>query len=64
MSSVRGTVSKALLMSIVANRVRGAGSGMFRPSCMCCVSGNARVDHNGAKDNDKKKQYHSMRTRD
>ena len=38
MSRVRGTVSKALLMSIVANRVRCAGLGLFRPSCMCCVS--------------------------
>ena len=38
MSSVRGTVSKALLMSIVANMVRCAGLGMFRPSCMSCVS--------------------------
>ena len=38
MSSVRGTVSKALLMSIVANNVRSAGFGVFRPSCMCWVS--------------------------
>ena len=38
MSSVHGTVSKALLMSIVANMVRCAGLSMFRPSCMCCVS--------------------------
>jgi len=37
-SRVRGTVSKALLMSIVANRVRCAGLGVFRPSCICCVS--------------------------
>jgi len=37
-SSVRGTVSKALLMSIVAKSVRSAGFGVFRPSCMCCVS--------------------------
>ena len=36
--SVRGTVSKALLMSIVARRVLYAGLGEFRPSCMCCVS--------------------------
>ena len=38
MSSVLGTVSKALLMSIVARSVRCAGFGAFRPSCMCCVS--------------------------
>lgn len=38
MSNVRGTVSKALLMSIVAKSVLCAGLGMFRPSCMCCVS--------------------------
>ena len=38
MSRVRGTVLKALLMSIVANRVRCAGLGIFRPSCKCCVS--------------------------
>ena len=38
MSSVRGTVSKALLMSIVANMVRCPRSGMSRPSCMCCAS--------------------------
>ena len=39
MSIVRGTVSKALLMSILARRsVLCAGLGMFRPSCMYCVS--------------------------
>ena len=38
MSRVRGKVSKALLMSIVTNRVRCAGLGVSRPSCMCCVS--------------------------
>ena len=38
MSRVCGTVSKALLMSIVANRVRYAGLGIFRPSCICCAS--------------------------
>ena len=38
MSSVLGTVSKALLMSIVARSVLWAGFGAFRPSCMCCVS--------------------------
>ena len=43
MSSVRGTVSKALLMSIVANMVRCAGLGVFRPSGMCCVSVVRRV---------------------
>ena len=32
------TVSKALLMSIVARSVRCAGFGEFRPSCICCVS--------------------------
>ena len=37
MSSVLGTVSKALLMSIVAKSVRCTGFGAFRPSCMCCV---------------------------
>ena len=38
MSSVPGTVSKALLMSIVTRSVRFAGFGAFRPSCLCCVS--------------------------
>ena len=38
MSRVRGTVSKALLMTIVTNRVRCAGLGVFKPSCMCWVS--------------------------
>jgi len=38
MSNVRGTVSKALLMSIVARSVLCAGLGIFRPSCMYCVS--------------------------
>jgi len=37
MSSVLDTVSKALLVSIVARSVRCAGFGAFRPSCMCCV---------------------------
>ena len=38
MSSVRATVSKALLMSIVAGSVLCAGLEIFRPSCMYCVS--------------------------
>ena len=38
MSSLIGTLPKALLMSIVARIVRFAGFGAFRPSCMCCVS--------------------------
>ena len=38
MSNVRGTVSKALLMSIVARSVLCTGLGIFRPSCMYCVS--------------------------
>ena len=37
-SSVCGTVAKALLMSNVAKSVLCAGLGMFRPSCMYCVS--------------------------
>ena len=37
-SSVLGTVSKALLMSTVARSVRNAGFGAFRPSCMCSVT--------------------------
>ena len=37
-SNVRGTVLKALLMSIVASSVLCAGLGIFRPSCMYCVS--------------------------
>ena len=37
MSSVLGTVSKALLMCIVATSVRYVDFGAFRPSCMCCV---------------------------
>jgi len=37
MSSVRGTVSKALLMSIVARSVLYADSGMFRTLYMYCV---------------------------
>ena len=37
-SSVLGTVSKTLLMSITARSVRCAGFGAFRLSCMCCVS--------------------------
>ena len=36
MSSVLGTVSKALLASIVARSVQCAGFSAFRPSCMCC----------------------------
>jgi len=35
-SRVRGTVSKALLVSIAARSVRCAGFGVSRPSCMCC----------------------------
>ena len=35
--SVDGTVSKALLMSIVARSVRCAGLGVFRPSSIVCV---------------------------
>ena len=38
MSNVRGTVSKALLMSIVARSVLCAGLGILRPSCMYYVS--------------------------
>ena len=38
MSNVRGTVSKALRMSIVARSVLCAGLGIFRPSCMYYVS--------------------------
>ena len=38
MSNVRGTVSKALLVSIVAKSVLCTGLGIFRPSCMYCVS--------------------------
>ena len=38
MISVLGTVSEALLMSIVARSVRCAGFGAFRPLCMCCAS--------------------------
>ena len=38
MSCVLGTVSQALLMSIVARTVLCAGFGVFRPSCMSCVS--------------------------
>ena len=38
MSSVLGTVWKALLMSIVARSAWGTSFGVFRPSCMCCVS--------------------------
>ena len=37
MSSVRGTVTKVLLISIVAKSVLYAGLGKFRPSCMYCV---------------------------
>lgn len=37
MSKVRGIVSKALLMSIVAKSVRCAGFGVLRPSCIFCV---------------------------
>ena len=38
LSDVRGTVSKALLISIVAINVLCASLGILRPSCMCCVS--------------------------
>ena len=38
MSSVRGTVSKDLLMSFLARSVPCAGFGIFRLSCMYCVS--------------------------
>ena len=38
MSSVLGTVSKALLMYIVARRVRCADFDVFTPSCTCYVS--------------------------
>ena len=38
MSSVLGTVSNALLMSIVARSVWCAGFSAFRALCMCCVS--------------------------
>ena len=38
MSSLRGTVSKALLISIVNRRVLSAGLGTFRPPCTYCVS--------------------------
>ena len=38
MSSMRGTVSKALLISIMARSVLYANFGTFRPSCMYCVS--------------------------
>ena len=37
-SSVRGTVSKAILMSIVARGALHAALGVFRPWCMYCVS--------------------------
>ena len=37
-SSVLGTVSKTILMSIVTRVVRCPGFGAFRPSCMCFVS--------------------------
>ena len=37
MSSVVGTISKPLLMSIVTRSVRCTCFGAFRPSCMCCV---------------------------
>ena len=38
MSSVRGTVLKALLISTAARSVLYAGLGMFRPSYVFCVS--------------------------
>ena len=38
MSSVCGTVPKALLMSIVARSVLYAGLETFRPSCVHCFS--------------------------
>ena len=37
MSGVRGTMSKALIMSIVARSVLCAGLGTFKPSRMYCV---------------------------
>ena len=37
-SSVLGTVLKALLISIVARSVLCGGLGMFKPSCIYCVS--------------------------
>ena len=37
-SAMRGTMSKTLLMCIVARSVLCAGLGMFRPSRMYCVS--------------------------
>ena len=37
MSSVCGTMSNALLMSILVRSVLYAGLGTFRPSCMYCV---------------------------
>ena len=38
MSSVRGTISKALLISVVGRSVLYAGLGKFRPLCVYCVS--------------------------
>ena len=43
MSSVVGTVSKALLKSTVARSIRCAGLGVFRLSRMCCVNAVRRV---------------------
>ena len=43
-SSVRGTVSKALLMSIVASSVLCAGLGVLRPSSVVCVREVRSVD--------------------
>ena len=37
-SSVLGTVSKTLLISVVARGVRCPGFGTFRPSCRCFLS--------------------------
>ena len=43
-SRCRGTVSKALLMSIAAMSVRGAGLGALRPSSVVCVMLVSRVE--------------------
>ena len=44
MSRCRGTVSKALLMSIAVSSVRWAGLGWLRPSSMVWVRLDSRVD--------------------
>ena len=44
MSSLRKTVSKTLLISIVASSVLWAGFETFRPSCMYCFSVVRRVE--------------------